>query len=466
MDPDHVLASSALEQAALIRRGALSASGLTELYLERIRRHDQPLQSYVQVLHRRVLHEARSADRKRAFRSPLSGIPVAIKDLNGVRGSFMRMGSRAFERLFCPMDDITVAAMRHNGLLMLGKTSTSELGVLPIVEPKIHAPTRNPWDPQVTAGGSSGGAGSAVGALLAPFAQGSDAGGSIRIPSALCGLVGLKPTRDLVPNPFALDAPDLIWSCGPMARTVGDAAALLDTMCSESDRRRITGSGAPFLDRLHQIPTNLMIRVTDRASVLEVDEERRAAVVRVAELLARLGHKVADGPVLAGATVEEFLPIWQLNTARLPVLDWSLTEPVTRWLREVGMTLDPRCVAAGQASLAQRISNWFSDTEVCLLPTVGVPPPRVGAWSALTPREVFSQAADLAIFTAPFNITGQPAITVPVGFSRDGHPLGVQLVGRRGQDALLLALARELEKHLGWEEQRREAARRQPWQTS
>src|SRR5258708_6249903 len=224
----------ALELARMLRARELSSEDLVLACLESIDAHNARVNAFVDVMRDRALAEARAAD-KRLRRltheaPPFLGVPLAVKDLNLARGSFSRFGSRAFEKFFSPFDDAVVARLRLAGFVIVGKTATSELGTLPVTEPDIHPPTRNPWDLAVTPGGSSGGAGAAVAAGMIPVAQGSDAGGSIRIPASFCGLFGIKPSRGRVENPFGLEDRLLIWSCGPITRTVDDAAAMLDLM--------------------------------------------------------------------------------------------------------------------------------------------------------------------------------------------------------------------------------------------
>jgi len=440
-----ILRLSALEQGAMIRSGLLSSEELTELYLRRIAALDGEYSAFVQVLAGEARRTARRADRRKPPPdAPLYGVPVAIKDLNAVRGAFMRMGSRAFSRLLVPADDLVVARLRRAGLIFVGKTATSELGALPVTEPDIHPPTRNPWDARVTAGGSSGGAGAAVAADLVPFAQGSDGGGSVRIPASLCGIVGFKPSRGVVENPFGMRQPDIIWTCGPLARSVDDAAALLDAM---TDR---ASDGAGFLERSRMPVRTLRVRYATDVHVVKSTDDARAAVERAAQILAGLGHQVEAQPQLSGAEIDDFLPIWQQAVANVPVADWSMTQPVTRWLREGGRHLDRREVSAKIASISERVLAVFGDADVWLTPTVAVEPTPIGAWSNLSPDEVFRRAAELGAFTAPFNMSGQPAISIPAALSSQGHPIGVQIVGRCGDDVTVLALGRLLEQAFGW----------------
>ena len=448
---EEILDWSALEQARRIRDGDITSEELTDLYLERIADENPRINAFVQVLDERARHAARRADRaRRVDRPPFLGVPIGVKDLNTVRGSFTRFGSRAFERLFTPFDDATAAQLRRAGFIILGKTATSELGALPVTEPDIHPPTRNPWDLAVTPGGSSGGAGAAVAAGLIPIGQGSDAGGSIRIPASLCHLVGLKPSRGRVENPFQLDDDAIIWTCGPIARDVDDCAALLDVMAGITVGKPhwAPPPDRPFLELAQRAPKNLRIRFAihpPRSSGVHTDSEIEAAVREVARVLASLGHRVEEASFI-DAPLDEFLPIWQKQAADVPVPDWSLTQPVTRWLGEAGKRVTAELAADLTAKLSARVLSWFGDVDVWITPTVAVAPPAIGAWASLSPPEAFARAIQMGLFTAPFNASGQPAVSVPAGLSRRGHPIGAQLVGRACADATVLALAKELER--------------------
>jgi amidase len=415
------------------------------------------LSAFVDVLRERALAEARSADtrlRRRKDTLPaFVGVPIGIKDLNFARGSFTRFGSRAFERLFALFDDATVGRLRGGGFVVLGKTATSELGSLPVTEPEIHPPTRNPWDLDVTSGGSSGGAGAAVAAGMIPIAHGSDAAGSIRIPASFCNLFGFKPSRGRVENPFGLDDRRLIWTGGPIARTVGDAAAMLDVMAGITVGKPhwAPPPSRPFAELAQETPARLRLCIAVRSTHVATDPDIAAAVERVARLLEKLGHRIEQRRVdLPEGVIADFLPVWQASAARAPVHDWSLTQPVTRWLGEKGRGVDPRAVERLTDKLQALVLDQFGDADAWITPTVPVAPPRVGAWRGLPPDAVFAEATKLGVFTAPFNLSGQPAASVPAGRSRAGHPIGVQIAGRPLADGLVLAIARQLEREMPW----------------
>ncbi len=447
----------ALELARRIRDREVSAEDVLEACLERIDEVDDQVTAFVEVLRDRARNEARNADarlRKRgASLGPFHGVPMAVKDLNLAKGSFSRFGSRAFERFFSPFDDPVVARLRRAGFVIVGKTATSELGSLPVTEPDIHPPTRNPWDLEVTPGGSSGGAGAAVAAGMVPIAQGGDAAGSIRIPSSFCQLFGIKPSRGRVQNPFTLDDEHIIWSCGPLARTVGDAAAALDVMAgiTVGSPHWAPPPPRPFAELAEEAPRGLRIAVAVRSNHVETEPDVAAAAERTASLLSSLGHRVEERTLdLPEGIIDEFLPVWQATAATAPVHDWSLTQPVTRWLGEQGMHVNPTEVVRIIQRLGAIVLRQFGDVDAWITPTVAVAPPRIGAWKHLSPPEVFREATKLGVFTAPFNISGQPAASVPAGRSRKGHPIGVQIAGRPLGDGLVLALAREIERRAPW----------------
>jgi amidase len=449
-----LLAASALEQAAMVRDGRVSSEELVRMYLARIERHNPTLNAFVHVRARGAIAEARKKDAERARGGelpPFHGVPLGIKDLNLLRGSPVRFGARGTPRLIAPVDDITTAQLRRAGFVVLGKLATSELGTMPVTEPDHHPPTRNPWDVAHTSGGSSGGSGSAVAAGLLPISQGSDGAGSIRIPSAFCHLYGIKPSRGRVPNAFGKKDRHILYTCGPLARTVDDAAAMLDVMAGVSVGKPhwAPPPEAPFAELARRAPTGLRVKLVTRNSIGRTDPEIEAAVRAAAKQLESLGHHVEETDPPDG-TVEEFLPLWQRLIADFPLVRWLRVQPITRWLVEPGLALDPEQVIARQTELADRIARRFGDADLWVTPTVGLPPPPVGAFASLPPEEGFARAAELGAYTAAFNITGQPAASVPLGLTKAGLPMGVQLAGPLLADGRVLAVSRQLEEALPW----------------
>lgn len=458
--------------------GAARSLQQTLASLRMIERFDPAIGAMVEVWPERAL---RQATKSAGHPGALAGVPTVIKDLNAVRFSKMRLGSRATQGLYTPLDDLLVARLRRAGLVFIGKATTAEFGVLPVTEPLTHAPTRNPFNDEFSAGGSSGGSAAAVAAEYVLLAMGSDGGGSIRIPSSFCGLVGFKPSRGLVTNPFAKDSPQLIWTCGPIARNVMDAARLLDVMSepsglidpviaswlrtrsgwtpSESARFR----RASFASQLVEPPGPLDVAWTTASALGHAEPAICDAVEQVCEHLGGLGHRVSALGPLASSTMDEFLPLWQRNTAQMPVRDWSTTEPVTAWLGKPGRAVSAQQERALVEKITTATQAWWGAADILVTPTVGVHAPRVGSMRGLTPPQVYEAAAHIAAFTAIFNVTGQPAINMPIGFSSQGVPIGVQMVARGKQDVLLLRLAAQLEPLIGFASKRARAAAGRPW---
>ncbi|MBI4955562.1 MAG: amidase [Myxococcales bacterium] len=447
MSDREILAATALEQAKWVRTRQLSAEELTRLYLRRIAAHDGRYTAFVELLARSALCTARRIDRRRGHAGPFAGVPIGIKDLNLVRGSFTRFGSRALAWVWTPFDDRVTARIRAGGFVILGKLATSELGALPVTEPPIHAPTRNPWDTARTPGGSSGGSAAAVAAGLLPIAQGSDGAGSIRIPSAFCHLFGFKPSRGLVPDAYGRDEPRSLSVSGPLAHGVDDAAALLDVMAAPP-RSGVPGR-RPFAEQAREPKKRLRVRVVLESPLCQPEPEMRAAVLRTAKELEALGHDVEEGLPPVG-TLAEFLPLWQWLVGSVPVPSRRLLGPVPRWLSSARPSLERAAVEARHDELDRRLRTWFGDADLWLSPTVGVTPPLIGSLERPEPADTFAAAAALGAFTALFNVTGQPAATVPAGLTAAGHPIGVQLAGRRDADGEVLAVARQLEAVMPW----------------
>lgn len=451
MSWDELLSATALEQAQLVRRRVVSSEELVRLYLERSERLDPLLDAYVARFPRRALRAAR--DKDRAVRAgeplpPLHGVPLGIKDLNLVRFSVTHAGTRTLPGLLSPVDDRTTASLRRAGLVIVGKLATSEFGAMPVTEPDGRPPTRNPWDRTRTSGGSSGGSGAAVAAGLVPIAHGSDGAGSIRIPSSFCHVYGFKPSRGLVRNAFGYSDTDILYTDGPLARDVLDAAAMVDALCRRAWRP--LRPAATFLEATRRPPRRLRIGLTTTSALTPTAPEIEDAVRSAAVTIASLGHEVEELP-FPEATLAQFLPLWQRQVAVCPAPTFSRAQPVTRWLGEAGRRLTAQQVQARQRALTALVLDRFAGFDIWMTPTVGIPPPLVGAFgNDRPPAEAFADAARLGAFTAPFNVTGQPAASLPIGIDAQGLPMGLQLAGPRGADHLVLALSRQIEEALPW----------------
>ncbi|MFT5683350.1 MAG: amidase [Myxococcota bacterium] len=446
-----LLSQPAIEQADQIRRGQLSAVELLSAYQERIDRWDPTLHAFVERFPRTALRRARAVDRAVARgrrEGSLLGIPFAIKDTDAVRFSYSRAGSRAYRYLWTPVDAPLVTRLRAAGVVLTGKTATSELALMPVVETDLQPGTANPWSPEHSAGGSSGGAAAAVAAGMLPVAHAADGGGSIRIPAAFCHLYGFKASRGLTPNFYAAFDKTALSVAGCVARSVADSAAVMDALCGRPDRRA-PGSLLSRLD--HTPPAGLKVKLCLHSPIAPTDPEIGAGVEAVARLLEDMGHNIEPvGPI--EGSLDDFLPIFQRVAAAPPALSEGSFQPVTRWLREAGRAVTDREAQRLTDTLQQRVLDWFGDADLVLSPTVGCFPPRVRQWADLPVEEHFAEAAALGAFTAAFNASGQPAASIPAGLGASGLPFGVQLVGRPGQDQLVLQVSRSLEEALQWEQ--------------
>ena len=449
-----ILKKTAIQQAQLIRDGEISSEELVRLTLERIHRFNPIFNAFVSVFDR-AIETARRKDRERISRRgalPIfHGVPIGIKDLNVVRWSATRFGSQVIPPVPLPFDDYTVAPLRRAGFVILGKLATSEFGTMPVTEPAIHPPTRNPWSLEHSAGGSSGGSAAAVASGMLPVAQGSDGAGSIRIPAAFCNLYGLKPSRGRVRNQFGLPDRRVLYTSGPITHSVEDAAAMLDVMAGLVNGKP---HWAPRPERLFSEPrpgaaTRMKIQFVTRTALGPTHPDILKGFVRSLSVLSELGHHVEEG-ILPDGSLEEFLPLWQHQVAQLPLPRWSRTQPVTCWLGSAGRLLKSRDVTTLFDLLKARFEPAFATADIWVMPTVALPAPRIGAFRGLPAAEAFAGAAKLAAFTVLMNLVGLPAASVPMGFTRKGLPMGLQVVGRAFAEEDVLALSRQLEQAMPW----------------
>lgn len=435
----------------MLRRGDVSSTELTRHYLDAVDRRNPALGSFVELHRERALRAAARADARRRAGGSLPaflGVPTGIKDHEHLRGHRTRVGSRAFRWVLLPVDGPVARACRAGGMVFLGKLATSEFAILPFIHTDLHPPARNPWGLEHYAGGSSGGSAAAVAADMLPIAPGSDGGGSIRIPASFCGLVGMKASRGGLPHPY--DAIDRvrISAIGPLAHSVTDAAALMDVLAGRALHADRPAPGS-FREAIDRPPAPRRIRVLRRSPLTAVDPAVDAAVQRAARALEALGHHVDEGEPLDG-DVDEFVPLMARMVANIPLLPFAerRLQPTTRWMRALGKRVRPADAVACRDGLGARVLAWFGDADAWITPTVGELAPRVGAFDGLDGEGVFRKAAAIGAFTAPFNVSGQPASSIPAGRSASGLPIGVQIVGRPAGDRDVLALSAVLEAAL------------------
>ena len=439
--------ASALEHAAAIGRGDYSSEELTRLYLDRIERLNPELNHFVHLTPEVALGMARDG----AGGGPLKGVPVSIKDLASLAGHPTTFGSRALAGFELPFDSYVVTRLKEAGCPILGKTNTSEFGTRPVTEYGLFGPARNPWNRDHTTGGSSGGAAGAVAAGLCAFAQGSDGGGSVRIPASCCGVVGLKPTRGVIsPGPAFGESWAGLSTDGVIARTVADVDAALQAVAGHLP-------GDPFWAEpdLEARPRPLRVAFTT-AAVSRVDDEVAAAVHRAAEAVAGLGHRVSEEGPDTERFRDQMLVIVSAGMASLPLPPDADLDPLNRLSIEAGNHLTAadylRAVGAIREHSRQVVAFW-TEHDVLLTPTLTRPAPRIGTLGA-TLETAHEEYLDWLSFTYPYNCTGQPALSLPLATSAEGLPIGIQLVGPPRGERTLLTLAAELERALPWKDRR------------
>lgn len=475
--------TDATEQAGLVRSGQVSPLELVDAAIERIERLNPALNA---VIHERF-EKARAEASGTLPDGPLKGVPFLLKDLDGFSaGDPFHAGCEHLKRAsyVADSDSYLIERFRSAGLVCVGKTNTPELGLLPSAEPQAYGPTHNPWDLNRSAGGSSGGSAAAVAAGLVPVAHAGDGGGSIRIPASVCGLVGLKPSR----GRHSL-GPELGESWGGnvarnlLGRTVRDVALSLDVISGwyPGDPYTAPLPACPYLDEVGADPGRLRIGWTTRSGDASVatHEDCATAVETTAGLLERLGHNVVearpavweDEAAMNEFTVH-FVTAYGVWTARelqhleamtgVPVTEETV-EPMTWAVAEAGGAASAIAYHAAMDAFhehTRRMARFWSDDgfDILLTPTIPEPPFSLGQFvsTPYNPLGPLFRAAQIVPFVAPFNTTGQPAVSLPVNESFSNLPIGIQLVGAYGREDVLVRLAAQLEEAAPW------AARRPP----
>ncbi|MGW7488998.1 amidase [Streptomyces sp. NPDC054786] len=466
---------TALEQAAAIRTGTVSPVELADHYLSRIDRLNDTIGAFLTVTPElardqaaKAEAEALAARRDGRELPPLHGVPVPVKDINLVAGVRTTMGSAAYADHVADIDDHVVTRLRGAGTVMLGKTNTPEFCLPCHTENRLAPPARTPWDPRRTAGGSSGGAAAAVASGLAPLAQGTDGGGSIRIPASACGLFGFKASRGRVSGgPVQHDVTGLSTH-GPLARTVADAVALLDALAGPMPGDPYAAPSLPpgesFSTYVGRDPGVLRVAAVLQPPVpeAEVHPDCRVAHEDAAVLLRDLGHQVDEVELpVDGSLRSAFVTVWQVMAGTFPVGPGQehLLMPLTRALRERGGAVSgPQFAhalhtfrALGQ-HLADVVLSWY---DVILSPTLAQPPAMIGGLrNDEDPAAEFAAQLAFSPFTSLYNATGLPAVSVPLHWSASGLPIGMMLAARYGDDATLVSLSAQLEAARPWRERR------------
>ncbi len=453
---------SASELREMVLRKQVRPREVAEFFLARVERLNPRLGAFMTVTADRALEDAarleRIADSDRAA-MPLFGVAYSLKDLTWTKGIRTTLGSKNYENYVPRADQEYAARLAAAGGILLGKTTTPEFGGRPTTEGGLCPAAHNPWNLEFTAGGSSGGAASAVAAGLGPIAEGSDGGGSIRIPAACCGLVGIKPARGRVSNaPVMGEGWGGFATNGPLARCVRDAAMMLDVMAgaADGDPYWAPPPAAPFASAVNQRPRKLRLAAISASSLAPVDTEVLDAFETACAAFRAMGHTVepiALDPAASLLDVARNLTCAGISS--IPLKDLSVVDPVVRSFWERGRALSAAeyiGTVARMHNTSREIVRALLPYDALLSPTLTRPPMRLGTMFA----DAAKYADDLfgwIAFTFPFNATGQPAIALPNGFTKSGLPIGLQIVGRPADESGIIAIAAAFEEARPWSNQ-------------
>ncbi len=463
---------SALDLAAALRRGEVSAAEVLAHTEDRMATVGARVGAFAHVTPALAAAQAAAADaaladhrRTSAPVPPFLGVPVPVKDLAMVAGVPFEAGSLALRGFVAPVDDGVVTLLRRAGTVMVGKTTTPEFGLPCYTEPAAGPAARTPWDLSRTAGGSSGGAAAAVAAGVVPAAHASDGGGSIRIPAACCAVVGMKPSRGRVsPGPHRAEGPGLATD-GVITRTVRDSAAFLDVLAHPwpGDTYRAPAPASSFLAACDAPLPPLRVGVLTDPVIADdapVHPEARAAVTRAARLLEGLGHHLDEAPrPMTGEDWMAFMPLWTTMAAQVPVPPEAeqLLTALTRWQRGIGRAVTGVEYAAAHGRMQQlgrQIAGAWAAFDIILTPTLAQPPLPPAELNLPDPAADFEAQKRFTPWTSVWNMTGAPAISLPLHRALvDGGelPFGVMLGGvRAGQEEELFGLAALLEAADPW----------------
>jgi amidase len=461
--------STALELARALRARELSASELLEACLAAVDELNPRLNAVVWRDDEQARAAAAEADRRLAGgesdgAAPFLGVPIPIKDLTAVAGWPVTYGSRGAPEGASERSELVVDALAKAGFVLCGRTNTPEFGVLTVAENSRYGISRNPWDTSRSPGGSSGGAGAAVAAGMFPIAHANDGGGSIRIPASYCGLVGFKPSRGRVPR-LAQSWLGAVVE-GVEARTVADAAAVLDTISTPDPNAwyNAPASHRTFAEQASATPAKLRVGLMAEAPLgIPTDEPCAAGARAVAALLEQLGHTVEEVqvPTVSEEMIPSFISLTVAGLADYDGVDWAAVDAHIAHQRKAAGELGAYDYALAVRTLEllsrRETERWGRDFDVLVTPTSAILPPLAGATleaQLAAPDQPVLDVVRSVSFTAFGNVTGLPAVSLPLHWSDEGLPVGVQLTGGPWQDGAVLALAGQLEAARPWAERR------------
>jgi len=463
----HLTTLSAIQLSELVGLGELSAHDVVAAHLARTRQLNPTVAAFARLTSVTALEAAERIDEQvtaGTATGALLGVPCPIKDLNPVAGVGMEAGSAALSGNIAEADDDIVDWLAQAGSICTGKTATPEFGLPCYTEVAGTPPTVTPWDVTRMAGGSSGGAAAAVASGMAPIAHASDGGGSIRIPAACCGLVGLKASRGRISSGRLREPGPGLSTDGVLTRTVADAALALDVLSGRGIGQTYFAPqpATDFVTAASRVPSRLRIGLLTTPVIAEAEVDRRCvdAAVGTAEILAALGHEVVSAPVpFSVDRWQAFEAVWAVGAASIPLPAGaeSKLRPLTRWLRERGRAVTGTVYADALAAIQRLtvdVALAWQGVDVVLTPTLAQPPLPVGALrNDADPAADFAAQTRFTPWTSVANLTGRPAISLPLKTAEVNGvelPIGVMFTGEFGAEAQLLSLAYQLEATLGW----------------
>ncbi len=456
---------SAIEIREGIIRGDFSVYDVIDSYLEHIKRVNPVLNAITYMDEEWILSEAEKIDKmaKRGIEKPLLGVPITIKDNIHVKGMPITLGSLLFKNLVSDEDSVLVERLKETGALILGKTNLPELGLLAITDNPLYGATRNPWDPSKTPGGSSGGAAASVASGMGPIAIGNDAGGSIRIPSSFCGVYGLKPSPGVIPKYPSVPILKGLSSDGPITRYVEDAELVLKVISGPDirDRSSLCMDKEAFLQSFKNRGDDVKIAYSPDLGYAIVDDEVKKIVEEGVYRFSEIGYEVDEVDLKLPDLGEELRVKAIVETVEymkaMGIYEEWLKVAFKPYRKFISLLDDPDTyrvysrINIKVSMLWNQLGQVFSKYDFLVTPTVATPP--FGIEEGLGPREINGVKVGPVKwmgYTYPFNFSGQPAANIPVGFNRDGLPIGMQIVGRPYEDASVIWISKIYEEHFAW----------------
>jgi len=453
------------ELRELLRKREIRPREVAEFFLARIEKLNPALGAFVTITPERARADAdrlEKLSRAEADALPLFGVPYSIKDLSWTKGIRTTLGSKCFADFIPPADSEYVARLNRAGGILLGKTSTPEFGARTTTEGGFGPTARNPWNLEHTAGGSSGGAAAATAAGLGPLHQGSDGGGSVRIPSSCCGVFGIKTSRGRITYaPVRSEGWGGCSTTGPLARTVRDAAWMLDIMAGPAigDAYWAPPPARPFIEAVYARPKKLRLASLCETAFADVDPETLIAFESALKTLREIGHDVEPIKLDLSVLMAPTSTVAVAGIGANEVANPELMDPITRETWQAGRNITtPQYLAAltMMHNTSREIVSQLAPYDALVTPTLTRPAVKLGTFPSSNPwktdkngntvHEVYTWSA----FVFPFNATGQPAISIPMGFNRAGLPLGLQIVGRPNDEAGIIAIAAQFEEARPW----------------